>query len=113
MLNTLVNSQQWPEGPIAGTALISLHELSHKFQFVDQKVIDHEAKRMITETETSESSRFAALSVAGERQLVNLGILQEIQEIALSDHEAVQIRMSAFCYTLVSLSQDIHQTKKN
>ncbi|MCM8534664.1 MAG: hypothetical protein NE334_01870 [Lentisphaeraceae bacterium] len=93
ILKSMYKALNWPEGPIAGTSLIRLHEISQKFSFVDQGIIDKETKRMVLDSLTSESSRMAAISIAAERNILILE--SEVEYMAFNASESIQLRMCA------------------
>ena len=93
MLETMYNALNWPEGPIAGTSLIKLHDISQKFSCVDQHRIDQETKRLVLDSSISESSRMAAFSIAAERNLN--GLEKEVANIAFDSNSKVILRMTA------------------
>ena len=103
LLATMYRSLKWPDGAIAGTALIKLHELSQQFPIVNKEKLNQETKRMIYDNFTSESSKMAALSIAADRRLKNCS--EEIERISFDQSESTIIRMSAV-NALAKLSKD-------
>ena len=108
MIKTMIDALKWPEGPIAGTALIRLHEISQTFKIVDDLKINAETKRMVIDPTTSESSRMAAISIAVERNLD--GLEQEILQMAFNETESPMLRISALnALTIMTEDENISE----
>ena len=81
------------EGPIAGTSLIRLNDLSKNFSVVDQNRLDEETQKMLSDYQAPVSSRMAALSVAADRKLHHLQ--DYISEQAFDSQNSISFRMAA------------------
>lgn len=93
MIKTMYKALHSSNGPIAGTALIRLHELSQGFSFVDQEEINRETERILSDRHSAESSRMAALSIVVERGLVDLK--KVVERITFDRNESVMTRVTA------------------
>ena len=90
-------------GPIPGTALIRLHELSNTFTLIDKGQVDKATELLISDHSMPVSSRMAALSVASERGLDQT--LKLAEEIIFDPVSSVSLIMSAI-NTACSLNPD-------
>lgn len=102
-LTTMWNMLDSQEGPIAGTSLIRLNDLSKNFPEISQAKLDKETERMIKEDLVPNSSKMAALSVASERKMHHL--IDQIEAIVYDSSSIVSLRMSAL-HTVSTLQPD-------
>ena len=109
MYQAMLASLKSEEGPIAGTSLIRLHQLSKNFEFIDEKLIQKETERMVKDSIVPEASRMAALSIAAERKV--LGLKTDIESILFDNQQSVILRMSAL-NTLLKLDPSESQIEK-
>ena len=72
-LESMWNVLSEPNGPVAGTSLIRLNDLSKNFSLVDEENINLATEKMLLDTGMSNSSRMAAVSVVKDRELLALG----------------------------------------
>ena len=93
MISTLWHALKNESGPIPGTSLIKLNEISKKFSIVDTSKLEQAAEVMIKNSSMPNASRMAALSVAAERNMYE--IAEVAQEIALSKDAVITLKMSA------------------
>lgn len=105
--NSFINSMwkmvQTTDGPIPGTALIRLHELSQTFNAIDSKRIEVQTEKMINDPNMSASGRMAALSVALEKEMVQ--IVDQSSQMTFDESLPISLRMAAMNTTAV-LSND-------
>lgn len=92
-VKTMYGQLNSSEGPIAGTALIRLNDISKIFSIVDKEKIIYHTEKMISNNSVPVSSRMAALTIANEKQLTHLQ--EEIQTIAFDQNIPVVLRMAA------------------
>lgn len=102
-LTTMWNQTSSHEGPIAGTSLIRLNDLSKRFSAIDQNRIEREVERMINDSMFPVSSRMAALSISAERKLYHLR--SAATQIALDETLSASLRMSAL-HTATTMDPD-------
>ena len=102
-LTTMWNMLDSQEGPIAGTSLIRLNDLSKSFPEISQAELDKETERMIKEDIVPNSSKMAALSVASERKMHHLK--DQIEAIIYDSSSIVTLRMSAL-HTVSTMQPD-------
>lgn len=102
-VKTMWNMLQERRGPIPGTALIRLHELSETFSIIDKEEVDIATEQMIIDQSMPVSSRMAAFSVASERGM--LGLYKSALETALNESGPLTLRMAAL-HTASSLTPD-------
>lgn len=81
------------EGPIAGTSLIRLNDLSKNFSVVNQNKLDQETQKMLSDPQVPISSRMAALSVAADRKLNHLQ--KYISQQVFDNQNSTSFRMAA------------------
>lgn len=93
MISTLWNALEEEAGPIPGTALIKLNDISKRFSVVDTVKLEKATEEMIKNSNMPNASRMAALSIAAERNMHELA--QVAQEIALSKDVGISLKMSA------------------
>lgn len=92
-VNTMWNMLEDRRGPIPGTSLIRLHELSETFSIINKEEVDKATEQIIMDQSMPVSSRMAALSVASERGLHQT--LKLAEEIIFDPASSVSLRMAA------------------
>ena len=92
-VNTMWNMLEEKSGPIPGTALIRLHELSETFSIIDQKELQRSTEEMIQDLSMPVSSRMAALNVASERKFSQVFSIAE--RLLFDDQNPTMLRMAA------------------
>ena len=71
LVDMLWRVQDEKSGPIAGTALIALHDLAPDFDLITSKQVE-KATRKLLDASTPEASRMAAFSIAKERNMIDV-----------------------------------------
>ena len=84
--------QDEKSGPIAGTALIALHDLSPDFDLITAEQVKKGTRKLLRPS-TPEASRMAAFSIAKERSMSD--VLPLAEEVCFDDAESVSLRMAA------------------
>ena len=107
-ISTMFNMLEEKNGPIAGTALIKLHELSEYFYSIDSEEVEKFTKKMIIDDTMPVSCRMAALSVASERKL---NVFEVVKQIAFDESVSIPLRMSAL-HTASTMCQNKDFFKK-
>jgi hypothetical protein len=92
-ISTMFKMLDEKKGPIPGTSLIKLHELSEHFTKIDKVDVENATKLMINDPFMPVSSRMAALSVAAEKQLLEVAPIAE--ELTFDETISVSLRMAA------------------
>lgn len=92
-LDTMWEMVSSNEGPIAGTSLIRLHDLSKNFDIVGQEKVDGVAKWMAIDSTVPPSSRMAALSIISEKKIVE--VASDVRFMAFDSSLNIPLRMSA------------------
>ena len=109
LLKTMWNMLDNSNGPIAGTSLIQLHDLSKAFPNISSERISLETERMVIDQLVPVSSRMAALSISKERNLHHLK--DQISLIAFDETSSLSLRMSAL-HTVSEMDPDKGFTEK-
>ncbi|MCH2209579.1 MAG: hypothetical protein MK132_27485, partial [Lentisphaerales bacterium] len=92
-IKTMWNMLDSADGPIAGTSLIRLHDIGKSFSIVDQDKLADKIQRIVTDDLAADSTKMAALSLAAERQQINLA--DSAMNIAVDNSLNLPLRMSA------------------
>jgi len=92
-LKSMWNLLDSTEGPIAGTSLIRLNDLSNYLETISQSKLDREIERMAFEETVPVSSRMAALSVASERGMAHLQ--KQLKDLTFDQSTTLSLRMAA------------------
>ena len=93
LLETVWNQLERVEGPIAGTALVGLNDISRNFSVVNQQRLNQATEKLVLDKSFPVSTRMAAMSVAKERKLDYMHSL--ISEEAFESNNTLSLRMAA------------------
>ena len=91
-------------GALAGTALLSLHALSHDFTPRDSLKLNQLIKQVALSPDTAAASRMGAVDLL--RQVKAVDSLPELKELCFDDNESATLRMSAINATYHLSGQD-------